>query len=344
MPGKKQITIVGGGVAGLALGIALRRDEVPVILHEASVYPRHRVCGEFLSGVRESTIEALGISEALERAETLRSTAWFGDSSLLLRADLPDPARGLSRYEMDRSLARLFVSLGGELRTRSRPRLDDLPVEATVLATGRPLRKDSDWIGLKAHFTAYRPDADLEMHLGDGGYLGIGRIENGRVNACGLFRRRREVKDDPSGILLRYLEAVGLSTLARNLRSSRIDPDSCIGVSAFVFGEQAEEPEPRFRIGDCGAIIPPFTGNGMSMALESAETSLASLLSFAHGEASWDEAISAHRERSSSRFGRRLSVAGWMHPLLGSRFARNGLRVAAAARLLPFRLLYRATR
>ncbi|HZI32692.1 MAG TPA: NAD(P)-binding protein, partial [Candidatus Binatia bacterium] len=46
----KSITIVGGGLAGLTLGIGLRRRDVPVTILEAGEYPRHRVCGEFISG------------------------------------------------------------------------------------------------------------------------------------------------------------------------------------------------------------------------------------------------------------------------------------------------------
>ena len=48
---KHPISIAGGGLAGLSLGIALQSRGVSVTLHEASTYPRHRVCGEFISGV-----------------------------------------------------------------------------------------------------------------------------------------------------------------------------------------------------------------------------------------------------------------------------------------------------
>ena len=41
----RQITIAGGGLAGLSLGVALRRADVPVVLHEAGRYPRHRATG-----------------------------------------------------------------------------------------------------------------------------------------------------------------------------------------------------------------------------------------------------------------------------------------------------------
>ena len=51
----KGITIVGGGLAGLTLGIALRQQQVPVTVWEAGRYPRHRVCGEFISGSGQAT-------------------------------------------------------------------------------------------------------------------------------------------------------------------------------------------------------------------------------------------------------------------------------------------------
>jgi len=67
-PVNREITIAGGGLAGLALGISLRRHDVPVTLLEAGNYPRHRVCGEFLCGVHDETLDALGIGDLLTGA------------------------------------------------------------------------------------------------------------------------------------------------------------------------------------------------------------------------------------------------------------------------------------
>ena len=56
----RPIEVVGGGVAGLALGLALRRANIPVTVYEAGDFPRHRVCGEFISGLDDRTRDALG--------------------------------------------------------------------------------------------------------------------------------------------------------------------------------------------------------------------------------------------------------------------------------------------
>ena len=46
----REIRIIGGGLAGLTLGVLLRRENLPVEIWDAGSYPRHRVCGEFVSG------------------------------------------------------------------------------------------------------------------------------------------------------------------------------------------------------------------------------------------------------------------------------------------------------
>ncbi|NBS85073.1 MAG: dehydrogenase, partial [Verrucomicrobia bacterium] len=69
----KAVTIVGGGLAGLTLGLLLRRKQVPVRLYEAGIYPRHRVCGEYLCGRALTVIESLGLRPSLERLGAVKS-------------------------------------------------------------------------------------------------------------------------------------------------------------------------------------------------------------------------------------------------------------------------------
>jgi len=74
----KPITIAGGGLAGLTLGIGLRQRGVPVTLQEGGRYPRHRVCGEFISGRGQETLARFGLRDLLERAGAMgANTAAF---------------------------------------------------------------------------------------------------------------------------------------------------------------------------------------------------------------------------------------------------------------------------
>jgi 2-polyprenyl-6-methoxyphenol hydroxylase-like FAD-dependent oxidoreductase len=75
----KTVSIIGGGLAGLTLGIALRRREVPIAIWEAGHYPRHRVCGEFISGRGQDVLERLGLGKSLVDAGAVaaRTGAFF---------------------------------------------------------------------------------------------------------------------------------------------------------------------------------------------------------------------------------------------------------------------------
>ena len=291
------VEIVGGGLAGLALGVALSRRGVPVTLHEAGEYPRHRVCGEFLSGVGESTLEALGIASQLRQAVPLRTAKWFSAHGPVATLDVE--ARGISRHLLDDLLQKEFKKSGGRLLTHSRRGAEG----DIVWAAGRPRRRGR-WMGLKCHVRGMELAADLEMHLGTSGYVGLARIEGGEVNVCGLFRVG--AGSGGNGALVQSLRAGGLDHLARRILAAETDPGSFCAVAGFGFGWQSAPP---FPIGDAAQMIPPFTGNGMSMAFESAALALGPLLEFAAGKTTWREAAAAARELQRKAFSRRLGAA-----------------------------------
>jgi flavin-dependent dehydrogenase len=340
----KSVTIAGGGLAGLSLGIGLRRHGVPVEVFEASTFPRHRVCGEFISGVSEETLEALGIQEDLSDAGELTGTAWYDHKGRVFSASLPSPARGISRFRLDDRLSIRLRELGGGFREGERFASERAGEDGVVNATGRALEKGSAWLGLKAHWLDFGLEEDLEMHLGDDGYIGLSRVEDGRVNVTGLFRRRPEVKAKGSDSLLAYISACGLDSLVSRLTAASLDPDSCVGVSSFGFGLKGRVGETGFRIGDQRAIIPPFTGNGMSMALQSAELALPHLLAFSKGLSSWEESLARYQEESERYFAGRMRAAKWVHPFIFSPFGQKIARGLGRSGLLPFSLLYRAVR
>ena len=57
--------------------------------------------------------------------------------------------------------------------------------------------------------------------------------------------------------------------------------ESLLGVSAFRLGHQAPADEgEQLRLGDAFSMIPPFTGNGMTMAFQSAQIALQPLIDY----------------------------------------------------------------
>jgi len=336
----RPITIIGGGLAGLGLANGLAREGVDVTVREAGDYPRHRVCGEFLCGRGAAALETLGLGEALAEARRHRDVGWFRKGRLARRHELPETAYGLSRYALDARLAARFEARGGNLRRRSRAAPEETG-EGRVDAAGRAPAK-SDWIGLKCHARDLPTRRDLELHFGDQGYVGLCAVEGGRTNICGLFRKRPGLKAKRGGWLDAYLRAAGMAGLADRLASGDVDPESHCGTAGVVFAAPpALDGAPR--LGDRFSAIPPFTGNGMSLALESASLAVEPVADYAAGRLPWDGLARALDDRLAAAFRARLRAAGRLHPWLVASARQKVLLAAAKARLLPFRRLYRAT-
>jgi len=329
----RRIVIVGGGLAGLGLGLALRRARVPVTLHEAGCYPRHRVCGEFITSLDETTKLALGLEHPLREARKARGVVWHEPGRSSLRHQLPEPALCLSRYRLDAELARTFVSLGGELRTGDRG--ETVPREGRILACGRRPSPDSPWMGLKQHFRGLTLDDDLELHPGKTAYVGLTRVEDNKVNVCGLFSRH-----GGGGTLVAKCRQAGLHRLADRLQEAEADEDSRCAVAGLDYGPTSND-KTSVSLGDAGGLIPPFTGNGMTVALQSAALALPHVTLWAEGRTDWGTAADRIARDTRRRFHRRLATGRWMHAWVLSPARRRCLHFLHRTGLLPFHPLYR---
>jgi menaquinone-9 beta-reductase len=328
----REITIAGGGLAGLSLATALLHDGVPVQVLEAGNYPRHRVCGEFISGVSRETLTKLGIADLFDDAHRHQSLAWHERGRLLHRDQFKDPALGISRYLLDERLWQRVKSLGGRVVTGSRALPE--PREGLAWTAGRRPR-NGPWIGLKAHVKQLPMTADLEMHAGTNGYAGLAGVEDGWTNVCGLFRLDRSLRARGSNLLPAYLEAGGNQALAETLRAGEWRENSFSAMAGFELGRQPAVPG-LLALGDAESMIPPFTGNGMSMAFQAAECAIAPLAGWSHGELSWQDAVNQVRAALRRRFRRRLATAAALHPILLGSSGRSVLQILSTARLLPF--------
>lgn len=337
---KRPIRIIGGGLAGLFLGLGLRRAGVPTTVEESGAYPRHRVCGEFMAGAGGESLARAGLRFDAARFPRHRETRWFVGGRPILRARLPREALGVSRHTLDQTLAHAFRAAGGTLIENHRANLDAAARPGTVLATGRRAHP-SAWIGLKAHFTGL-PARDLAVHLGRRAYVGVSPVENERVNVCGLFRKRPDIKARREEALFAHLHAAGLTHLAADLRKATIVRESFSGVAAFSFAPDDGKGD-ALSLGDRWGVIPPFTGDGMSLALESAEAALPFLLAYADGSAPWRETLRGVRGEHARRFAHRFRWARTLHPFLLHPAGRFALRLALRGKLLPFRFLYQRT-
>ena len=339
----RAITIVGGGLAGLTLGIDLRQHGIPAVIFEAHNYPRHRVCGEFISGNGPDVLHRLGLLPLLERAGAIRvhSAAFIAGSNRSPVRELASPALGLSRHLMDAALAEEFQRLGGELHAGSRWNFPNngepmtLPIagitspspkasgEAIVRASGRhaqPTENGWRWFGLKAHARNVNLSADLEMHVSADNYVGVNRINGGEVNVCGLFRGRAGKTRESGFELLRG--KLG-SPLHEKLAGAQFDEHSFCSVAGLSLSPQRAADKTDCCIGDAITMIPPVTGNGMSMAFESAEIAIEPLCYYCRGDMTWPEARDAIASACDRAFAGRLAWARRLQWLMFSPIVRS---------------------
>ncbi len=341
------VQIIGGGLAGLTLGLGLRQRDVPVTIHEAGNYPRHRVCGEFISGRGQETLARLGLQNLLNDAGAIpaRTAAFFTATKSAAPRPLPMSAICLSRFALDQLLASEFQKLGGELIIGQRWRKEPYD-EGIVRATGRRLQAkqgNERWFGLKIHARNVPLVADLEMHVSSAGYVGLCKINGGEVNVCGIFRRRADL--NLSGHAARdLLRGQPGSTLRQRLTSAEFDENSYCGVAGISLRPQRAGERHEICVGDAITMIPPVTGNGMSMAFESAELAVAPLAAWSHGEISWSAARQKIAHACDEQFSRRLRWAQWLQHLLLMPALQNPLITLVARSDWFWRMAFERTR
>ena len=184
-------------------------------------------------------------------------------------------------------------------------------------ATGRRPQAKPDgwrWFGLKVHARNVELAADLEVHLMPNGYVGICRLADGVVNVCGLFRRSGETDSIPARTEM--LRGIPGSMLRERLAKAEFVSESMCAVGGLDLRPNHEDNVNECRIGDALTMIPPFTGNGMSMSFEAAGLAAGPLEEWSRGKSSWVEAQTNIASRCETAFRRRLTWAGRLHAMM----------------------------
>ncbi len=344
---KDEVLILGGGVAGCATSIALARKGRRVTLIEREVTPRHKVCGEFLSGEALEDLHALGIDVASMGAVPINYVR-LAAARRAAQAPLPFPASSLTRKALDTALiaeaiaAGVNVEQGRTAESLSRTTtgtwqatLDDGSTRespAVFLATGkhdmrghtRP-KDPKQWVAFKMYFrlspaqTAELAGAS-ELMLYPGGYAGIQPVEDGVANLCCVVQRRYL----PAGENRweSFLESMQKNCphLTRRIAGATPLLARPIAITHIPYGYiRRTTDDGIYCIGDQAAVIPSFTGDGISIALHTARCAAAAYL------AAEPAALFQARLRSSLIAQMRLAE-----------LAADGLNNSLARAVLPF--------
>ncbi len=344
---QEEVLIIGGGVAGCAASIALARRGRSVTLIEREPTPRHKVCGEFLSGEALEDLHAIGIDVASLGAVPLNYVR-LAAARRAAEAPLPFPAASLTRKTLDTALiaaanaagvrikpGRTVQSLNRSTANLWKATLDDgttYEAPTAFLATGKhDLRGHSrpkdphQWVAFKMYYrmsaaqTADLADAS-ELTLYAGGYGGIQPVEDGITNFCCVVQRKYFARAGLrwEGLLEKMQQ--DCPHLAMRLVGAEPLLEKPITVTHIPYGYLRRATEDGlYCIGDQAAVIPSFTGDGISIALHTARRAAAAYLAAEPAQ------VFQPQLRSAMLPQMRLAEA-----------AANGLNNALARAVLPF--------
>ena len=290
-----ETIVVGGGPAGAAAACGLAAAGREVMLIERFAGPHHKVCGEFLSIDTQTQLRRLGVDPIALGAVAIERVAVYA-TSRSVSAALPFCALSLSRYRLDAALLRRAADHGAEVKRPSSVRHvvrdggdwivhcdsgEDIRCQHLVIATGKwTLRgaedtRDASLVGLKMHLRlALDTQRDLEgcvelVLVGDR-YAGLEMIEDGIANLCWLLPRAVVSRLPRGWPALRNHLVTAAPHLAERLAGAEPLWDRPIAVVCPGGGHLRRECQPMaYRVGDRLAHIPPFTGDGLSIALAS---------------------------------------------------------------------------
>lgn len=303
-----QVIIIGGGLAGLTSAIHLSKKRLDVLLIEKNRYPKHKVCGEYISNEVIPYLEYLDFDPFEHGAIKINRLTISTSSSKTLTTKLPLGGFGISRYCIDQALANKAKANGVKIIYES---VIDVHFESdkfkittnnsdtyeanTVLgAFGKRsnmdvnlkrsfMKESAPYLAVKAHYEGVFPDDLVSLHNFEGGYCGISKVESNRINVCYItdyksFKKHKNITDFEKKVLSKNIY---LKKAFSNLTPVFEKP---LTISQISFSSKKLVEDHVIMCGDSAGLIHPLAGNGMSMAIRSACIASDLIYKFLDGE------------------------------------------------------------
>lgn len=302
-----EVAIVGGGPAGAALAIALRRSGRDVVLVERQGRYRWHAGGVVSSPASVAELRRLGVDAIAAGAARPIERLWLevaGAPALPLgygRRAAGDPtAVSFDRSVLDPLLLERTRGAGADVRTGAPAHV--LSVEPPLLeVNGRALRpvvlvgadgsrsavamaagvNRRTWlparVGLTCHVAADGPLTDGRMIVLDDGYCGLAPVGTDRVNVGIVVGRAgmRLLRGGGAAALLRHVLGALPPPAAPGAVAPQPDPDAgpldhLAGAAPLAHRVTRRAGRSWLLVGDAAGFLDPFTGEGLHRALVSA--------------------------------------------------------------------------
>ncbi|MBF4466341.1 NAD(P)/FAD-dependent oxidoreductase [Flavobacterium sp. LC2016-12] len=362
METNSDVLIIGGGLAGLTAAIHLSQKNLKVTLIEKSSYPRHKVCGEYISNEILPYLRSLGINVSELNPTKISKFEFSTNSGKTAKAQLPLGGFGISRYALDDFLYQKAISSVN--CTIIKENVTDVSfnndifnvttvnqiVTAKIVlgAFGKRsnvdqlldrnfFHKKSPWLAVKAHYSGNLDTNLVALHNFNGGYCGVSKVENNIINICYLadyatFKQYKNIEDYQQNVLYKnkHLKSV--------FENSTLLFDKPLTISQISFEKKQPVENHMIMIGDTAGLIHPLCGNGMAMAIHSAKIASELILAFYVDKSiSRDQLERNYKKEWNKHFGKRIFMGRILARILTNKTITNMLIsvVVSFPKMLP---------
>jgi flavin-dependent dehydrogenase len=295
MKANPDVVIIGGGLAGLTSAIHLSKSGLKVILIEKNEYPKHKVCGEYISNEVLSYFQWLGLDISDLKPSLISKMEFSTAKGKIISGHLPLGGFGISRYELDNYLYLKAIENGCQIIQDTVTDIQFIENEFRIFtsdtiefkskivlgAFGKRsnidqklnrdfIQKNSPWLAVKAHYSGDFPNDLVGLHNFKGGYCGVSKVESNKINICYLadydtFKQYKNIEEFQLKVVCKnpHLKAI--------FENSTILFEKPITISQISFEKKEAVENHILMIGDTAGLIHPLCGNGMAMAIHSAK-------------------------------------------------------------------------
>jgi len=303
-----DVIIVGGGLAGLTSAIHLSTRKKRVLLIEKNEYPKHKVCGEYISNEVLPYLNSLGINPINEGAKQITKVHISTTKSNLIKGELPLGGFGMSRYFLDNLLVKKAHLNGVQILKDTVDSIhfkkDSFTITTkssgvfqsniTIGAYGKRssldqkmkrkfIQKKSPYLAVKIHVKGVFPENLVALHNFKGGYCGVSKVEDNAINVCYIteyrsFKKHKNITDFQEQVIFKN------EHLRKIFKESIPVFEKPLTISQVSFQTKNPVEDHIIMCGDTAGMIHPLCGNGMGMAISSARLASVRILQFLNGE------------------------------------------------------------
>jgi flavin-dependent dehydrogenase len=339
-----DIIIVGAGLAGLSCAIHLSKFRINVLLIEKNRLPKHKVCGEYISNEVLPYLEFLDIDPFEHGAKKINQFELSTSQNKTIKSQLPLGGFGISRYTIDKVLADKAEENGVKIiydsvsdieyqnnnffvYTRNKTKYKS---EFVIGAYGKRsgldyklnrkfIKKKSNFLAVKTHVKGDFPSDLVALHNFDGGYCGASKVEDGSINLCYItdynsFKKYNNIESFQKNVIYKNRNLESLFECSEKVFKSPLT------ISQISFFPKNPVEHHVIMCGDTAGLIHPLCGNGMSMAIRSAQIASKLILSYFQSSALTRDGLEeAYRKAWNKAFRLRLKAGQLIANILRSK-------------------------